>query len=140
MIPFLQAQGYIEESDGGWLTTASGDTVSGSKPPRFTPQAVEAALSALGERVKAANQDTSGRFQVTKAVAFGDFLSDRARFQAADIGVKLAPGGPTIRETITAVEMAAEREFLRQLKAKSLLLDIRPYEDWMGSRSHRKLP
>lgn len=83
MIPFLQAQGYIEESDGGWLTTASGDTVSGSK---------------------------------------------------------LAPGGPTIRETITAVEMAAEREFLRQLKAKSLLLDIRPYEDWMGSRSHRKLP
>jgi hypothetical protein len=56
---------------------------------------------------------------VTKAVAFGDFLSGPARVQAA--------------------EKAAEREFMRRLKARSPALDIRSYEDWMGSRSHRKL-
>jgi Mn-dependent DtxR family transcriptional regulator len=50
VVPFLQAQGYIEASkDGKWLTTMSGDTVSGSRPPRFSPEAVEAALSALAE-------------------------------------------------------------------------------------------
>ena len=37
------------------------------------------------------------------------------------------------------VEKAAEREFLRELKAKSPMLDVRPYEEWMGSRTHRKL-
>ena len=57
VIPFLQAHGYIEAADGGgWLTTVAGDTVSGSRPLRYTPEAVEAALSAragldpVGER------------------------------------------------------------------------------------------
>jgi predicted DNA-binding transcriptional regulator YafY len=87
VIPFLQAQGYIEASDGGgWLTTASGDAVSGSRPPRFNVEAVEAALSALAGRIKAADQDASARFRVAKAVAFGDFLSGRARVQAVDVG------------------------------------------------------
>lgn len=82
VIPFLQAPGYIEASGNGkWLTTVAGDTVAGSKPPRFSPEAVETALSALAERIKAANQDASARFRITKAVAFGDFLSG-ARHQA----------------------------------------------------------
>ena len=140
VIPFLQAQGYIEATDGGaWLTTVSGDTVSGSRPTRFTPEVVETALSALAERIKAANQHASARFRVMKAVAFGDFLTGRARIQAADVGVQLSPGEPASAEMGSAVEKAAEREFLRQLKAKSPMLDLRPYEDWMGSRSHRRL-
>jgi hypothetical protein len=140
VVPFLQSQGYIEASDsGGWLTTVSGDAVSGSPPPGYTPEAVEAALSALAARIKATNQNASARFRVTKAVAFGDFLSGRARVQAADAGVLLGSGGPASLKISTAVEMAAEREFMRRLKAKSPLLDIQPYEDWMGSRRHRKL-
>lgn len=138
VLPFLQAQGYIEATDDGvWLTTASGDTVAGSKPPRFTVEGVEAALTALAERIKAANQDGSARFRITKAVAFGDFLAGRPRVQAADVGVQLSARESA--EMGSAVEKAAEREFLKQLKGKSLMLNIRPYEDWMGSRTHRKL-
>ena len=43
-IPFLQAQDYIEVSKDGGGLTAAGDTVSGSKPPRFTAETLEAAL------------------------------------------------------------------------------------------------
>jgi hypothetical protein len=140
VIPFLQAQGYIEGSgDGVWLTTASGDAVSGSKPPRYTPDAVEAALFALAGRVKAANQNANSQFRVTNAVAFGDFLSGCARVQAADVGVQLSPRQPASAEAGSAVEKAAENEFLRQLKGKSPMLNVRAYEEWMGSRSHRKL-
>jgi len=113
VIPFLQAQGYIEASGGAkWLTTGSGDTVSGSRPPRFTSEAVEAALSELAERIKAANQDASTQFRVAKAVAFGDFLPSRARVQAADVGVQLSPREPASTEAGSAVEKAAEREFM----------------------------
>ena len=140
VVPFLHAQGYIEPSDGGgWLTTVSGDTVSGSKPPRYTPDAVEAALTALAERIKAANQDASAQFRVAKAVAFGDFLAGRSRVQAADVGVQLSPRGPASGELGSAVDKAAEREFLKRLKGNSPMLDIRPYEEWMSSRSHSRL-
>jgi len=138
--PFLQAQGYIEVSkDGGWFTTVAGGTVSGSKPPRFTPEAVEAAISKLAERIKTVNHDASAQFRVAKAVAFGDFLGGRARVQAADVGVQLRPREPASAEEGSAIEKAAERDFLKRLKARSPMLDIRSYEDWMGSRSHRKL-
>jgi hypothetical protein len=126
----LQAQGYIEASeDGEWLTTVSGDTVSGSRPPRFTPESVEAALSTLAERIKATNQDANARFRITRAVAFGDFLAGGARVQAPDVGVQLSPREPAREHAGSAVEKMAEREFLRQLKGKSSVLGIRPYED-----------
>src|SRR5262252_5716485 len=42
----LQAQGYIEPTGPDeWMTTVSGEAVSGSKAPRFTPEAVEQELS-----------------------------------------------------------------------------------------------
>ncbi|HEV2379442.1 MAG TPA: hypothetical protein VG206_06555 [Terriglobia bacterium] len=130
VIPFLEAQGYIEASDGGcWLTTESGDAVSGSRPPRFTPAAVEAALSALVGRIKAANQDASARFRITKAVAFGDFLAGRPRVQAPDVGVQLIPREPASAEPGSAFEKSADREFLKQLRGKSPTLNIRTYED-----------
>jgi hypothetical protein len=139
VIPFMEAQGYIKASGGRWLTTVSGDGVSRSRPPRYTPKTVEGALSALAGRMKAANQDASAQFRVTKAVAFGDFLAGRPRVQAADVGVQLKPRGPITGEEVSAVERATEREFLKRLKGKTPTLNIRPYEDWMGSRSHRKL-
>src|SRR5215472_14746313 len=58
VVAFLEAQGYAEPSGRGeWLTTAPGDAVSGSKPPRFTSESAEAALSELAERIRAVNQD-----------------------------------------------------------------------------------
>ena len=113
--------------------------VSALRPPCFTPAAVAAALSALAERIKAANRAATARFRITKAVAFGDFLAGRPRVQAADVGVQLSPREPTSAEAGSAVEKAAEREFLKQLKGKSPMLDLQPYEEWMGSRSHRKM-
>ena len=89
--------------------------------------------------MNAANQDANAQFRVTKAVAYGDFLAGRPRVQAADVGVQLKPRGPATGEEGSAVEKAAEREFLTRLKGKTPTLNIRPYEDWMGSRSHRKL-
>ena len=58
-------QGYIERTgDDEWLTTDSGTAVSGSKPPRFTREAVAPALSALGERIRAANHDPKAPFHI----------------------------------------------------------------------------
>jgi len=34
--------------------------------------------------------------------------------------------------------MARER-FLKQLRGRTSILSIRPYEEWMGSRTHRSL-
>jgi hypothetical protein len=139
VIPLLQLQGYIGASGGEWVTTAAGEAVSGSKPPRFTPEAVEAALSVLAGRIKAINQDADAAFKITGAVAFGDFLMGRARVQAADVGVQLSPRKPASGEAGSAVEAKAEREFLKRLKGNGSTLNIRPYEEWMSSRSHRKL-
>lgn len=137
VLPVLQAQGYIEPSEAGdWLTTAAGDMVAGSKPPRFTPEAVSAALSDLADRIKAMNQDRSARFRITEAVAFGDFLTGRARVQAPDVGVELTPRDPAREgEPGSAVEEAAKRAVLRQLKGKGTTLNLRAYEDWMSSRT-----
>lgn len=38
----VEVQGYIERTgDGEWLTTVSGNSISGSQSPRFTSEAVE---------------------------------------------------------------------------------------------------
>jgi hypothetical protein len=94
IVALLQIQGYVQpesHKSGEWITTPSGETVSGAKPPRFDRETVEAALTSLRERVQEMNKDRAAKFQVTRAVAFGDFLAkDRIRVQAADIGIELA--------------------------------------------------
>jgi hypothetical protein len=152
-----------------WLTTPAGEAVSGAKPPRFTRERVEQALAALETRIKQSNKDRQALFRVTSAIAFGDFLlPDRARVQAADVALTLSPrlassrqgssGRPTrsghlkVATTSTypspdsppieprsASDAQAERTFLRQLRAKSALLTLRPYTGWMRRRSHRTL-
>jgi DNA-binding transcriptional regulator YhcF (GntR family) len=76
VIALLQAQGYVQlaHANGEWMTTPSGETVSGAKPPRFDRTSVEGALASLQERIKQMNKDAKGLFKVTTAVAFGDFL------------------------------------------------------------------
>jgi DNA-binding transcriptional MocR family regulator len=136
----LQAQGYIEPSSPDeWLTTVSGETVSGSKPPRFTPEAIEQALSDLADRIKTVNRQPKSAFHITKAVAFGDLLTGRARVQAADVGIQLIPLGPEVDEPNSARAQAWRRDVFRKLKAKSSGVSPRYYEEWMSSRTHRRL-
>jgi integrase len=92
---------------------------------------VEQGLSALQDRIQGINQETNARYKVTEAVAFGDFLSDRPRLQAADVGIRLVPRKSDTNETETAREHAAEEAFLKQVRGKTASLHIQPYE-WMA--------
>jgi len=141
VLAVMELQGYVEPAGTSkkWRTTEQGDLVSGAKTPRFTRQAVEQGLSALRDRIQGINQDTNAPYRVTEAVAFGDFLSDRARLQAADVGIRLAPRKSGANETETAREHAAEVAFLKELRGKTASLHIQRYEEWMSARSHRKL-
>ncbi len=142
VIALLQAQGYVQPAHGAdeWATTPSGETVSESKPPRFTRESVEHALASLKERLKALNKDSKAEFKIGEAVAFGDFLAkDRTRVQTADVGVRLLRRDEQLGDLKTASDARAERAFFKQLRGKSVLLNIRPYAEWMSKRSHLDL-
>jgi len=133
VLTILKLQGYVSEtSDNELLTTASGEIVSGSKPPRFTRECVDRAVPELLERMAANNGDRNADFKITQAVAFGDFLSGRANCQAADVGIELTPREP-------AGGRDQVNHFLKQLRGKSQFLNIKPFEPWMSKRSHRRL-
>jgi hypothetical protein len=138
VVAILQLQGYVKPASEsqGWLTALNGETVSRSKAPRFTPERVNEALSAFQKRIKMVNQDRESEFQVSDAVAFGDFLIGRCRVQAADVGIRLvARKSQAGQHNSTREEMA----FLKQLRAKSALIHLHRYETWMSHRSHRRL-
>ncbi len=129
----LEIQGYAKQFKGNeWMTTISGEQVSGAKTPRFTPERVEEALSALSERIAAANKDPKIGFAITEAVAFGDFLDRRSRAQAADVGIRLERRG---QEDWAATE----REFLKKLRNKSQMINLVRFGGWMAARKHRAL-
>lgn len=136
----LEMQGYIEPAGRTekWRVTDQGDLVAGAKSPRFTRESVEEALTALHDRIKAINDDRDAAYKVTGAVAFGDFLHDKARVQAADVGIELQPRADE-RIAASAREHAAELAFLKRLRGKTALLHLRTYEDWMKARTHRDL-
>src|SRR5580693_3048 len=148
VVALLQIQGYVQpESDkaGEWITTPSGETVAGAKPPRFDRETVEAALTSLKQRIEDTNNDRAARFRVTHAVAFGDFLAkDRTRVQAADVGIELAlrdskQSSDEVYTLHSAAEAREEQRFLRQLRGRSALINLKNYAEWMGIRTHRKL-
>lgn len=139
-IAVLQLQGYIEPAGRTekWRVTEQGDLVSGAKPPRFTRQGVENALAGPRDRIKVVNEDLDADYKITEAVAFGNFLGDAVRVQAAEVGIRLVPRADADLIT-SAKEHAAELEFLKKLRGKTALLHVVPYEDWMSSRSHIQL-
>jgi hypothetical protein len=142
VIDVLEAQGYAKRAgtSGEWMATPAGESVSGAKPPRFSRESVLEALSSLKERIKQANNDPKVLFKITTVVAFGDFLlTDRARVQAADLGVALTRKDPSLRELRSASEARAKRQFLTQLRGRTAVLQLRPYADWMSKRTHLKL-
>jgi hypothetical protein len=138
VIAVLELQGYAKRAGADdWMTTLSGEEVSGSKLPRYTREGTEEALSSLAKRITEINRDSEAPYKVVEAVAFGDFLSDRARVQAAEVGLQLTRREPG--EADSAKETKMQREFLKQLHGRSSVLHVRPYEKWMSARTHRNL-
>ena len=146
-IAILEMQGYVKPSGskGQWMTTPAGEIVSGSKTPRYSRATLEQSLAALADHLKRLNEDSSAPYRIADAVAFGDFLSDRLRVQAADIGVRLAPQGlvTEISQDAARPAQASEQErqlaFLKQLRGRTQLVNILPYASWMSARTHRNL-
>jgi hypothetical protein len=135
-IPILQAAGYIEPapSGGWWVATEQANAVSGAKQPRFVRTAVEKAIAGMLDRVREWNAADRSGTKVARVVVFGDYLSDRERLQAAEIGVEFADGGEE-----GAAEKDAERQAIKELKARSAMLNLHVLEPWMVARSHRVL-
>jgi hypothetical protein len=141
VIPIMEMQGYVKGAQGTreWFTTPAGQTVSGSKQPHFTRERVEAALAALKERIAAARKDFNSPFKISAAVAFGDFLSDRPRVQAPDVGIELVKRNSDAGAKTSATEAKERLAFLKQLRGKNAPLNIQPYQEWMSKRSHKEL-
>jgi hypothetical protein len=118
----MQLQGYVEPigRTQKWRTTEEGVTVSGAKTARFTCKAVEQALSVLHDRIQAINNDPNAEYAVSEAVAFGDFLSDQAWVQAADVGIRLAPHKTNSEGSGSAVEHKAEEIFPKLCKLQQI--------------------
>lgn len=141
IITIMEMQGYVKSQPGGreFFTTGEGQAVSGSKLPHLTLERVEKALAALKERIGAVRKDFKAPFKISKAVAFGDFLKEGPRVQAADVGIELFKRKPGEPETHSATDSKERLAFLKQLRAKNAALNLQPYQDWMSKRSHQKL-
>ena len=141
VITIMEMQGYVKAAEGAreWFTTPAGQTVSVSKVPRFTPERVAAALTSLKERIAAARKDFKSPFKISAAVAFGDFLSDRPRVQAPDVGIELVMRKSDAGAKTSATEARARLALLKQLRGKNTPLNVQLYQEWMSKRSHQNL-
>jgi len=137
----LEIQGYVKQIKADeFMTTLSGEAVSGSKLPRFTVNRIDDALTALRDRIAENNKDEKSPYIVEHAVAFGDFLRGRARAQAAEVGVQLVSRqARSAAPRTTAEEAKAQQQFLKDLRGKGGVLNLRPLETWMEARTHRNL-
>src|ERR1700720_4146822 len=93
----------------------------------------------LKERIAAARKDFKSPFTISAAVAFGDFLIDRPRVQAPDVGIELIKRKSEAGARTSATEAKARLAFLKQLRGKNAPLIIQPYQEWMSKRSHENL-
>jgi hypothetical protein len=91
VIELLGLQGYLKRSsaDNRWITTIEGETVSGSKPPRFGRERVEKALADLKDLIAAVNRGRRAAFHIAEAVAFDDFPLEIRVSKFAEVGVRL---------------------------------------------------
>jgi hypothetical protein len=139
LLPVLEIQGYIKAESAEWTTTSAGYEVSGSKMPRLQRESVEAAIRRLADWIKVVNKDSEAEYRVDEAVAFGDFMNrSLARVQAADVGIRLEPRKP-LDDPGSAGENRRRNQFLKHLRGRSPMLNVRPYEGWMSKRAHVRL-
>src|SRR5262249_36715212 len=137
VLPVIQMQGYINPYRDDWVTTTAGEDVSGARAPRFAPEKGEEALGERRGGMKGSNLKPKAPYRVTQAVAFGDFLDNKARVQAGNVGIRLEPRKPRPRGS-PVKERAAEAAFFKQLRGKSAMLHLVAYEEWMSARTNRK--
>jgi len=137
LLAILEMQGYVAKEGNEWLTTAAGESISKSKKPQFSLASVTQAMATLKERIAALNRDKRSEFEITKAVAFGDFLTGRPQVQAADVGVELSRRDPLAGNSGEAEK--TRRAFMDDLRRKSRLFAVESYRTWMSQRSHRNL-
>jgi len=138
----MSMQGYVRQAGqkSEWMTTTAGATISGSSVPHFLRESVVHATESLGQRMKEFNMSSDSSFEIKKAVAFGDFLRDGARLQAADVGILLnrKSSKNTAMDGLTGGH-TSEQALLKRLRNSSSLLHLCRYEDWMGARTHQTL-
>lgn len=139
ILQILEMQGYVHREEKGdeWLTTGAGESVAHSKEPKLSLQKVKEALADLKERIAETNRDKRSEFRVVRATAFGDFLSGRAKVQAADVGVEIELRGSAHDDDSSADHK--KQEIMNALRGKSRFLSLQPYREWMSRRSHRDL-
>jgi len=139
-LAILEMQGYVKPTGPKeWMTTQAGESVSDSKSPRYSRETIEQSLASFADHLKRVNEDSSADYKIAEAVAFGDFLSARVRVQAADIGIRLEPRNPAAHHPHWAGEQDRQEAFLKQLRGRTSLVNLHPYAEWMGARTHRKL-
>jgi hypothetical protein len=136
VLAILKLQDYIRATPvvGEWITSPAGESVSGATTPRFLLQGVNNALTKLSGRMRAFNKDSSALFRIKQAVAFGDFLREPSRVQAADVGLECVAKKLTERSTKKTVS-----DILKELRNGSLVLNLHSYQPWMSQRTHRTL-
>ena len=133
-------QGYVKPSGSAeWITTPAGEIVCGSKLPRYTRETVERSLESFADHLRRANERRLGSVQNCRRRRIGDFLSGRARVQAADVGIRLEPRNPEAHDLKSAAEQHRQEAFLKQLRGRTPLVNLRPYAPWMSARTHRNL-
>ena len=139
-IAILELQGYVKRSGKNeWMTTLAGESVAGSKIPRFTPERVGKALADLRNRIEEVNRDSLAPYRITEAVAFGDFLQPRTRVQSAEVGVRLERRNSEAADSSSAQERQRQAAFLKLLRGKGGVLHVRSFENWMSVRTYRRL-
>jgi hypothetical protein len=138
VIAALEMQGYVHRAPSNqWMTTFAGESVSQSRPPRYTRERIEQALTTLSQRIAEINRDSGAPFRITQAIAFGDFLRERVRFQPVEVGIELEPRKPAAISIVPKHQ--TRQQFLRQLRGKGGVIQFRRYEAWMRARSRRNL-
>jgi hypothetical protein len=115
------------------MTTMAGANVSGFSAPHFLRESVERAIASLAERMKQFNKSSDSSFEIKNAVAFGDFLRDGARVQAADVGILLnrESGKNTAMDGHTDKHIS-KQALLKSLRNSSSLLHLCLYQDGWG--------
>lgn len=65
VLAVLELQGYVKAIKGEeWITTLSGEEVSGSRTPRYTPERVEDALRSLSRSIGETNHDSRAPYKI----------------------------------------------------------------------------
>jgi DNA-binding transcriptional regulator YhcF (GntR family) len=139
-LAILEMQGYVKQTgSAASITTPAGEIFSGSKLPRYARETVERSLESFADHLQRVNEDASAEYKIADAVAFGDFLSGRARVQAADVGIRLELRDPGAHDLKSAAEQNRQEAFLKQLRGRTPLVNLHPYAPWMSARTHRPL-